>query len=211
MIDKRQLYRANMSRYTTLIMVNGQYRDLRDSELDQIKSWVKDGGNLILFKNAIDWAKKEEMIKLEKAKNKKNNQGTTSRYTQSSAGRGANVLGGAIFEAKMDLSHPLCYGYDDENIALFRRGTSLYEAPSNTYSAPVKYTQSPIASGYIPRGFDQNAAGKVAVTVHQSGRGKIICFQDNLLFRGYWYGGNKMFGNSIFFTDIIDSRTAANE
>ena len=33
MIDKRQLFRADMSRYTTLIMVNGRYKDLQKSEL----------------------------------------------------------------------------------------------------------------------------------------------------------------------------------
>jgi len=111
----------------------------------------------------------------------------------------------------MDLSHPLCYGYDDDQIALFRRGTSLYETPSNSYSTPVNYTNDPVASGYIPRGFDKKAAGRAAVTVHQNGGGKVICFQDNLLFRGYWYGGNKLFGNAIFFSSIIDGRTTARE
>ena len=211
MIDKRQLFRANMSRYTTLIMVNGRYRDLSISELDKITSWVKEGGNLILFRNAIDWAIGKEIIRLEKAKDKKDKTKGQSKYQQSSTSSGATVLGGAIFEATMDLSHPLCYGYDNDQIALFRRGTTLYEAPENSYSTPVNYTNSPVASGYIPRGFDKKAAGRAAVTVHQSGRGKVICFQDNLLFRGYWYGGNKLFGNAIFFSSIIDGRTTARE
>jgi len=134
MIDKRQLFRANMSRYTTLIMVNGRYRDLQKSELKKIKEWVKEGGNLILFRSAIDWAIGEEIIRLERAKDKSVDSPNQSKYQHSSASRGATVLGGAIFEAKMDLSHPLCYGYDNEQIALFRRGTSLYETPSNSYS-----------------------------------------------------------------------------
>ncbi len=211
MIDKRQLFRANMSRYTTLIMVNGSYRDLKKSELDKITEWVKEGGNLILFRNAIDWAIGKEIINLEKAKDKKDKIIGQSEYYQSTASRGATVLGGAIFEAKMDLSHPLCYGYDNDQIALFKRGTTLYETPSNSYSAPVNYTHNPVASGYIPRGFDNKAAGRAAITVHQNGGGKVICFQDNLLFRGYWYGGNKLFGNALFFSGIIDGRTTARE
>ncbi|MEM9548194.1 MAG: M14 family metallopeptidase [Bacteroidota bacterium] len=214
MIDKRQLYRADMSRYTTLIMVNGQYRDLRKSELEKLKDWVKDGGNLILFRNAVGWASDQEIINLERTKNSKSkSKGAVrkSMYFQSSAYRGATVLGGAIFEAEMDLSHPLCYGYDDDTISLFRRSTTLYEAPSNLFSSPVNYTNNPVLSGYIPREFDKKAAGKPAITVHQSGSGKVVCFQDNLLFRGYWYGGNKLFGNAIFFSDIIDGRTTARE
>ncbi len=211
MIDKRQLYRADMSRYSTLIMVNGQYRDLSKSELNKITDWVKEGGNLILFRNAIGWAIDKEIIRLERAKDKDKSTKGQSQYKLSSPSRGATVLGGAIFEAKMDLSHPLCYGYDDDQIALFRRGTTLYETPSNSYSTPVNYTNDPVASGYIPRGFDKKAAGRAAITVHQSGGGKVICFQDNLLFRGYWYGGNKLFGNAIFFSSIIDGWTTARE
>lgn len=211
MIDKRQLFRANMSRYTTFILVNGQYRDMSKSELAKIKDWVKEGGNLILFRNAIDWAIEEDIINLEKIKKKDKDSSGQSIYKLSSSSNGANVLGGAIFEAKMDLSHPLCYGYDNDQIALFRRGTSLYDTPSNKYSTPVIYTNDPVASGYIPRGFDEKARGKVAVTVHQNGNGKVICFQDNLLFRGYWYGGNKLFANSIFFSSIIDGRTTARD
>jgi len=211
MIDKRQLFRADMSRYNALILVNGRYKDLSKSEFDKIEEWVKGGGNLILFRNAIDWAIDKEIINLEKAKDEKEKSTVKSKYQQSAAANGATVLGGAIFEAKIDLSHPLCYGYDDDQIALFRRGTSLYETPTNSYSNPVNYTNNPVASGYIPRGFDKKAAGRAAVTVHQSGSGKVICFQDNLLFRGYWYGGNKLFGNALFFSSIIDGRTLAKD
>ena len=211
MMDKRQLFRAKMSRYTTLIMVSGQYRDLSSSDLKKIQDWIKEGGNLILFRNAIDWAIEKDIINLERVKSKEEDSSGQAKYKLSPASNGANVLGGAIFEAKMDLSHPLCYGYDNDQIALFRRGIRLYETPSNKYSSPVMYTEEPVASGYIPRGFDKKAAGRAAVTVHQSGSGKVICFQDNLLFRGYWYGGNKLFGNSIFFSNVIDSRTTAKD
>lgn len=210
-IDKRQLFRADMSRYTTLIMVNGRYRDLSTSEFKKIQEWIQDGGNLILFRNAIDWGIEKQLISLKRIKKKDPNKKGPSKYKMSSASSGASVLGGAIFEAKMDLSHPLCYGYDNDQIALFRRGTSLYETPENKYSSPVMYTDEPVASGYIPKGFDKKAAGQAAVTVHQNGKGKVICFQDNLLFRGYWYGGNKLFGNAVFFSSIIDSRTTARE
>jgi len=211
MIDKRQMFRADMDRYNTVIMANGRYNDLRDDEFTKIKKWVRDGGNLILFRNAIDWAIGKDLIALEKSRKKKSAKKSSNSYNASSSARGANVLGGAIFGARMDLSHPLCYGYDDDKISLFRRGTSLYELPDNIYASPVVYNISPVESGYIPRGFDKRAANKPAVTVHRSGSGKIICFQDNLLFRGYWYGGNKMFGNAVFFSDVISGATLAKE
>lgn len=211
MLDKRQLFRANMDRYNTLIMVNGRYNDLQGKELEKIIKWVNEGGNLILFRNAIDWARSKDLIDLDKTKNKKSTKRGAKSYNMSSSSRGAGVLGGAIFAARMDLSHPLCYGYDNKSISMFRRGTSLYDMPSNSFSTPVKYTNDPVQSGYIPRGFDKLAANKPAVTVHRANSGKIICFQDNVLFRGYWYGGNKIFGNALFFSSIINTSTLARE
>ena len=211
MLDKRQLYRAKMDRYNTLIMVNGRYNDLSSKEQEKITQWVNGGGNLILFRNAIDWARSKELIELEKSKNKEAKSTDSKFYRMSSSTRGAGVLGGAIFAAEMDLSHPLCYGYDNSSISMFRRGTSLYDIPSNSFATPVIYTNNPVQSGYIPRGFDKMAANKPAVTVHRSGSGKVICFQDNLLFRGYWYGGNKMFGNALFFSSVVNTSTLARD
>jgi len=211
MLDKRQLYRARMDRYNTLIMVNGSYNDLNTKALEKITKWVDSGGNLILFRNAIDWARAKDLISLEKTKSVKSAKPGSKAYQMASSSRGAGVLGGAIFAAEMDLSHPLCYGYDNSSISLFRKGTSVYDLPENSYASPVKYTNSPVQSGYIPRGFDEKAANKPAVTVHRSGSGKVICFQDNLLFRGYWYGGNKMFGNALFFSSVISGTTLAKE
>jgi len=200
-----------MDRYNTLIMVNGRYNDLNTKELEKITKWVNGGGNLILFRNAIDWARSNKLIELEKSKNKKTENTESKSYKMSSSSRGAGVLGGAIFAAEMDLSHPLCYGYDNSSISMFRRGTSLYDMPSNSFATPIKYTNNPVQSGYIPRGFDKKAANKPAVTVHRAGSGKVICFQDNVLFRGYWYGGNKMFGNALFFSSIVNTSTLARE
>ncbi|MFT4533755.1 MAG: hypothetical protein ACJA1A_000330 [Saprospiraceae bacterium] len=211
MLDKRQIFRAKLERYNILIMVNGSYNDLNIKELEKITKWVENGGNLILFRNAIDWARAKDLISLEKTKNDKSGKSESKAYQMSSSSRGAGVLGGAIFAAEMDLSHPLCYGYDNSSISLFRRGTSVYDLPENSYASPVKYTSSPVQSGYIPRGFDKKAANKPAVTVHRSGSGKVICFQDNLLFRGYWYGGNKMFANGLFFSSVINGGTLARE
>jgi hypothetical protein len=200
-----------MDRYNTLIMVNGSYTDLNTKALEKITKWVDSGGNLILFRNAIDWARAKDLISLEETKSDKSAKPGSKAYQMASSSRGAGVLGGAIFAAEMDLSHPLCYGYDNSSISLFRKGTSVYDLPENSYASPVKYTNSPVQSGYIPRGFDEKAANKPAVTVHRSGSGKVICFQDNLLFRGYWYGGNKMFGNALFFSSVISGNTLAKE
>jgi hypothetical protein len=66
-------------------------------------------------------------------------------------------------------------------------------------------------SGYTPRGTEEQAKGAVALSIHSKGRGKVIAIHDNPVFRGYWWGGNRLLNNAIFFGPIISSRTTASE
>jgi hypothetical protein len=41
------------------------------------------------------------------------------------------------------------------------------------------------------------------LTVKQQGRGVVIAFVDNIHFRGYWDGTNKLMANSIFMSSLL--------
>ena len=65
--------------------------------------------------------------------------------------RGAQVIGGAIFEANIDRSHPINFGYKNDNIALFRNTTLFMKADKKSYNNPIQYTNNPLLSGYISK------------------------------------------------------------
>jgi hypothetical protein len=166
---------------------------------------------LILIRDGISWGISQGLVTLERAEVQAPTLSGDEEYETHTHVRGARVLGGAIFWGEMDLTHPLCYGYADAVLPLFRRGTSFYQKLENGYASPVNYSKQPVASGYFPRGIDQVASELPAITVHRSGSGSVVCMQDNLLFRGYWYGGSKLFANALFFSDQIHSYTKQGE
>ena len=64
---------------------------------------------------------------------------------------GAQVIGGAIFEASLDRSHPINFGYKNDKIALFRNTRQFIQADSKSYNNPIQYTNKPLLSGYISK------------------------------------------------------------
>jgi hypothetical protein len=197
----------SIKRYNTIILPSGNY-SFSERQQDAINDWVSAGGNLILIDRSVDWAVQAKMIYLKK-KSSDAIPISESNYESAGNDQGAQVLGGAIFEAKGDLTHPLLYGYADNIFPVFRRSATFYESPENIYASPLKYSATPRMSGYTPRGAEETAAGSVALSVHSKGSGRIVAIMDNPVFRGYWWGGNRILNNAIFFSDLIGSGTTA--
>ena len=108
-----------------------------------------------------------------------------------------------IARGQIDMTHPLFYGYNREEMYFFKRGNSYYEHSSNVYNTPAVYDENPIASGYLHKSNAERLKSSAAVLVHNSGSGQVISIVDNPLFRGYWWGGSKLFANAIFMGSTL--------
>ena len=70
-------------------------------------------------------------------------------FEQRSKYRGAQGIGGAIFEVHLDRSHPINFGYNNNKLALFRNTTIFMNPDENSYNNPIQYSKDPLLSGYI--------------------------------------------------------------
>ncbi|MFT5892113.1 MAG: hypothetical protein ACI9Y7_002222 [Dokdonia sp.] len=196
-LDIKNLNRADLSRYTDIIIPHSFGGVLDKGKTEKLKQWVKQGGTLIGYRNAANWLEKNKMLKItfEKTKNPAKN----VNFEQRGDFNGAQVIGGAIFEAKQDRSHPVNFGYVNDRISMFRNTTIFVKADSTSYKNPIQYTKNPLQSGYISK-INLKAISETRPFVHQSsGRGEVILFTDNTNFRAFWYGTNKLLMNAIFF------------
>ncbi len=198
-LDTKSFGRADLSRYNTIIMVNS-YSGLNDNNTKKLKSWIQDGGMLVAYRNALRWLNSKELMKIDF---KKNNSITAKNisYEDRSNFRGAQVIGGAIFETKLDRSHPINFGYKNEKLAMFRNTTLFIKPDKNSYNNPIQYTKNPLLSGYISEENLDSLSSSVPLKIGGIGRGNIVAFTDNTNFRAFWYGTNKLLMNAIFFRD----------
>ncbi|RXG32545.1 M14 family zinc carboxypeptidase [Leeuwenhoekiella marinoflava] len=201
-LDTKSLSRTDLSKYTTLIMpTSGWGGGIDESSGDKISEWVRGGGNFIGFKNAARWMKRQGLIDFTTVET--DNPATNVTFEQRRDFNGAQVIGGAIFKAKIDRSHPIAFGYDSSEINLFRDTTLFIETDETSYKNPISYTDEPLVSGYISDINYEAIKGTRPFVQQSTGRGNVILFTDNTNFRAFWYGTTKLFMNAIFLNEAM--------
>lgn len=199
-LDTDNFNRADLDRYTAIIIPN-TYGGLDKSGTEKLKAWVKNGGNVIGYRGATEWLEKNEFISL---KTKKDTLVAKNiSYEQREKFSGAQVTGGAIFETKIDRSHPINFGYKNNSLAMFRNTNIYIEPNKNSYNNPIQYTNNPLLSGYISEEKLNLLKNSVPFQVQGLGKGNVFVFTDNTNFRAFWYGTNKLLMNAIFFGDMM--------
>lgn len=200
-VDIGTLPRVNLSRYNVIVMVSGQY----DRSLaPKIKQWVANGGTLITLKTATEWAIRNDVAK-EKLRNtaKADSIALSKRgrinYEDAAATEGSKNTGGTMFEADLDITHPIGFGYTNRKITLYRNNNTLLEPSASPYNTVVQYTEKPYLTGYVHPQSLKKISGSAGVVISPEGSGRTVLFSDNPNFRGIWYGTEKMFFNAIFF------------
>ena len=198
-LDTRNFSRANLSRYNTIIMVSSSGLD--DNNTKKLQTWIRDGGTLVAYRNALRYLNSKKLMKIEFKKSKLVAKNITRE--QRNDFRGAQVIGGAIFETTLDRSHPINFGYKNSTLPMFRNTTIFVKPNKNSYDNPIKYTENPLLSGYISKQNLDSISSTVPLKIGRLGRGNIVGFTDNTNFRAFWYGTNKLLMNAIFFREDL--------
>jgi len=197
-IDLTDINRKDLSRYNTIIVPN-TYGSPENEVVDQLKEWTRAGGTLIGYRSALRWMSKSKMLPLQFTNSSVEAKNVS--FEERSSFYGAQNIGGAIFETKLDRSHPIAFGFKDDQLPMFRN-TSIFVKPASTsFSNPIQYTNDPLMSGYISEEKLEVLKGTVPFQHNNYGRGDVIGFTDNTQFRAFWYGTNKLLMNAIFFAE----------
>ena len=200
-IDMEQLEGVNLSKYTTLIFVNGSYAKISAKTTAKIGQWVQNGGTLIAYQDAIKWLNKNELTEL--TLKTSNMEAKAVSFEQTDDYKGAQEIAGAIFETRLDLSHPINFGMPRNTLPIFRNTSIMIEPNKNSYNNPIQYTKTPLISGYISKEKLALLKETVAFQSIKKGDGNIIVFTDNTNFRAFWLGTEKLLWNAIFFGKLM--------
>ncbi|KOY52974.1 M14 family zinc carboxypeptidase [Polaribacter dokdonensis] len=196
-LDTRNFNRMDIAKYTHIVIPSS---GLEKAAITKLQTWVRNGGVLVGYKNTARWLASNKMINISFERAKRDSIKNVS-FEDRSLKSGAQVIGGAIFEANLDRSHPINFGYKDDKLALFRNSTMFMKADKDSYNNPIQYTSKPLLSGYISKENAEIIPNTVPFKVNRFGRGRVIVFTDNTNFRAFWFSTNKLLMNAIFFGD----------
>lgn len=230
LIEVDRLERLDLTAYTHLLMVDGDYAGLSEGVGEALGRWVRRGGVLVASKRAARWAgervlaaaaeeesaaaAKEEPAKEAKDAGAAAASGATEAapvprraYADFEPETQAQRITGAIFAVDLDLTHPLAFGYGEggeAKVAVFRNSTVTLPPSGNPYETVARYEEKPLVAGYASTENLAALAGGPAAIASRLGKGLVVRFADDLNFRAFWYGTAKLYLNALFFGPVVE-------
>jgi len=191
----------DINQYTHLILVDGSYNFNQEST-DKIEAWVKQGGVIIAHSGGASWLTSKGWTS---SKVKKFDKPIDFEATY--AGKGLadaqQVIGGAIAMTHIDITHPLGFGLDNTSLAVFKRSQRTFETPKEAFVGIANFIDEPHAAGYMSAASSKHIAGGTSIMVQKLGKGNLISFSDNPLFRAFFLGTAKVFTNALYYGSVI--------
>jgi hypothetical protein len=207
-VEQQRLAKIDLSTYSHIVMVDGEYRALRKTAANKIDAWLNKGGVIFGQKRGAKWLSESKMLAMNFVKKDELDQLFDSenlQYQDKEKLAGRKRIAGAIFQSVLDTSHPLAYGYTDSNLPLFRNSTLIMQHTTKPFLSLANYSAAPLMSGYADQNMVNRIAHTSAIVAHNRGRGRVIASSDNLTFRGYWLGSAKLLANSLFFAKAFST------
>ncbi|MFT5519955.1 MAG: hypothetical protein ACI9IA_000542 [Enterobacterales bacterium] len=198
----RDFSSLSLNSYTHLILAQGNYNSLESKDIASIKEWINQGGTLIAMKSAAQWAAKNALIDVNFMKEDDDDDQPITKskaYSTLAKDDAQDVIGGSIFSTRIDISHPLAFGYQRSFLPVFRNHTMIMNPSSNLYATIVRYNKEPLLSGFVSNDNLEKIADSAMMVAERKGQGSVILILDNPVFRGFWYGTSRLFINSLFF------------
>jgi|TARA_B110000879_G_scaffold58048_1_gene81639 hypothetical protein len=199
LFDKRRLSSLNLSDYTHLVIVGGNHSDLTLRK-EQIKSWVRQGGTLVAMRQGAQWAYDNVLYPTSKPIAVNDAEEGRLDYGEKTDTEAKAIIGGAIMAGDLDITHPIGYGISNRQIASHRNSLIAFDPPKNPWATVIKIPEKSLLSGYASDENQADLAGKAMAIAERHGQGSVILFSDNPNFRAYFFGTNKLFMNSLFFS-----------
>lgn len=209
MVEPSRLKSVNLYDYTHLLMVNGRYTNIGKQLQKRITEWIDSGGILVAVQGAATWSESlcfssKECEDEKTPETADSSQPQDMPYGDFDDQRAQRTIGGAIVQAVLDPSHPIAFGYNKE-APIFRRGATLLKSSDNPFATPVRYSQEPLLSGYIGEQRLSEMAGQPAVIAERHGKGLVVRFANNPVFRGFWRGTERLWINALYFGPVVRS------
>lgn len=200
-VEKARLADVDFADYSHIIFVSGSYSDIADDVVSHLSEWVRKGGVLIGQKTALRFFVGRNLLDAEVVARETIDRAfptDSMGYEDKAALAASKIIAGAVYNAHIDPTHPLFFGYSGDTLPLFKTSNMIVRAEKSPFTQPAYYTDKPLMAGFSASQLQNMIADSAAVLVQQKGKGVVIGFVDNPLFRGYWYGTGKLMGNVIY-------------
>ena len=191
---------VDLSDYNVIVFPNGYYDILDEDKLKKLKTWVSEGGRLVLMEGALrSFVDKEQfgLVTTHAEKEDEEKEDPVQEVYGNRQRKGMEeYIPGAIYKTKLDNTHPLGFGYSKQYFTL-KRSSRKYALLKGGWNVAVLPSGKPI-SGFAGYKTVEKLNNSLVVGVERMGSGSVVYFVDDPLFRAFWQSGFKFFSNAVF-------------
>lgn len=199
----------DLGNYDVLLVPEGRYRMFDEETMKSVQEWISNGGRLILVSGALNafadkngFALKKfatEEAKKEAEKKDKEDQAKDVLLPYDAAERNAisQTISGAIYKVTLDKTHPLAFGLGDAYYTLKTNELYFSYLQQGWNVGVIKGKAKPV-QGFAGYKINKKLDNSFVFGVEEKGRGSIVYFVDDPLFRNFWESGKMLFANAVF-------------
>jgi hypothetical protein len=192
------------------------YQSVFDSaKTDRLKRWVQSGGVLIGIEGGAQFLMKGKsgitlaMLKAEKKDDEKTKEEKEQEKAKKEQSKRLTLfekeeknrldrIPGTIFKVLIDTTHPIGFGVPGE-VFVFKSDSPPIELSDIGHNVARFSRDSVQVSGYVTKERAQKVAEAAFVQDYRIGRGRAVLFAENITFRRFWSGLEKLLLNAILF------------
>jgi len=208
-LDAASMGNADLSKYNVIILPSVFGSALNTNAQTKLNDWVKAGGKVIAIDGSVNLFANKEGFKLktfdteeekkaaEKAGQELAKKERLEPYTEGERLDIAGGTAGAIYEIKMDETHPLGYGTGGKFYTL-KNNSSRFAFLNGGANAGIIASNDAYRTGFIGYKIKSQMGQSLVIGAESQGRGQVVYFVDNPIFRGFWESGKLVLSNAIF-------------
>jgi hypothetical protein len=199
-IDANYVAGGDLSAFTTIILPSVQAaaldRVLGDAGRQRLVDWVRNGGVLITREGASAWVA-QERVGLVRTRVKRD----TTRADSTGGAPLPGALPGVIVRATVDSLSPLTAGILTREFPVFANGVTVFTVPRDLRAGEALIRFAPAErvklSGYFWPESAAKIGGSPYLWTESAGRGRVILFVHDPVFRDQLRGTLPLFGNAV--------------
>ncbi|HCC70172.1 MAG TPA: hypothetical protein DEQ09_03345, partial [Bacteroidales bacterium] len=196
---------VNLSKYDIILLPSGSYT----KQKDQLTGFVKQGGRLVVFENAVKLFASEESTSLHKAiearkseekkkedKLKSDDIKHLKKYENQRREMLKGRSAGSIYRIGLDHTHPYAFGLGKEWF-MMKRSSDHYPFLAKGNNIAYILNNEPVA-GFAGKEFQDDVKNTFVVASERMGSGEVVYITDSPYYRAYWKSGRVLLGNILF-------------
>jgi len=199
---------VSLEKYDVLIVPPGNYRMFDDDQLNKLGEWVAAGGRLIITAQALNsfadkkgfalkkYATEDDKKAAEKEDEQQKKEDQLVKYDEAERNQLSNSIFGAIYKVSLDNSHPLTFGVN--NYYSLKTSPMRFDYLNDGWNVGTLRGKVKPLMGFAGYKANEDLDNSLVFAVEDKGRGQVIYFVDNPMFRSFWENGKMLFANAVF-------------